>query len=60
MPRKKKSEEKLPVYVRTQIHDSLSLVSIRTGVEMEKLRELNPHIKGIFFPLLPGEKVRIE
>ena len=60
MPRKKKSEEKLPVYVRTHIYDSLSLVSIRTGVEMKKLRELNPHIKGIFFPLLPGEKVRIE
>ena len=57
MPRKKKTED--PVYLKTGMHDCLSLISIRTGVSMEKLRELNPDIRSIFFPLLPGEKVRI-
>ena len=60
MPRKKKTDEVVPVYVRAGIHDTLTLVSMRTGVEVWKLRELNPKIKNSVFPILYGERVRIE
>ena len=60
MARKKKTDEAVPVYVRARIHDTLTLVSMRTGVELWKLRELNPKIKNSVFPILYGERVRIE
>ena len=60
MARKKKTEEAVPVYVRAGIHDTLTLISMRTGVEVWKLRELNPKIKNSVFPISYGERVRIE
>ena len=60
MARKKKTEETVPVYVRAGIHDTLTLISMRTGVEVWKLRELNPKIKNSVFPIPYGERVRIE
>ena len=61
MPRKKKSEEeKLPVYVRAWIHDNLTMISMRTGVDVWKLRELNPNVRNSVYPIPYGERVRIE
>ena len=60
MARKKKTEEAVPVYVRARIHDTLTLVSMRTGVDVWKLRELNPNVKNSVYPIPYGERVRIE
>ena len=60
MPRKKKSEEKQHVYVRAGIHDNLTMISMRTGVDVWKLRELNPNVRNSVYPIPYGERVRIE
>lgn len=58
MARKKKIEE--PVYVRTGICDGLATLAIKYDIDIETLRELNPHIHNPFMLILPGEKVRIK
>ena len=57
MARKKKQSE--PVFVRAGIRDNLVKISIKTGVELEQLRALNPDIKNIISAILPGKDVRI-
>lgn len=57
MARKKKQSD--PVFVRSGIRDNLVKISIKTGVDMEQLRALNPDIKNIISAILPGKDVRI-
>ena len=57
MARKKKQSD--PVFVRAGIRDNLVKISIKTGVDLEQLRALNPDIKNIISALLPGKDVRI-
>lgn len=57
MARKKKQSD--PVFVRAGIRDNLVKISIKTGVDMEQLRALNPDIKNIISAILPGKDVRI-
>lgn len=57
MARKKKQSE--PVFVRAGIRDNLVKISIKTGVDLEQLRALNPDIKNIISAILPGKDVRI-
>lgn len=56
MARKKKSE---PVFMRAGVRDNLVKISIKTGVDLEQLRALNPDIKNIISAILPGKDVRI-
>ena len=57
MARKKKQSE--PVYIRASIRDNLVKIHIKTGVDLELLRSLNPDIKNIISAILPGKNVRI-
>ena len=57
MARKKKQSE--PVYIRAGICDNLVKIHIKTGVDLELLRSLNPDIKNIISGILPGKNVRI-
>ena len=57
MARKKKQSD--PVFVRAGIRDNLVKISIKTGVDLEQLRALNPDIKNIISAILPGKDVRI-
>ncbi len=57
MARKKKQNE--PVFVRAGVRDNLVKISIKTGVDLEQLRALNPDIKNIISAILPGKDVRI-
>lgn len=57
MARKKKQSE--PVYIRSGIRDNLVKIHIKTGVDLELLRSLNPDIKNIISGILPGKNVRI-
>ena len=57
MTRKKKQSE--PVFVRAGVRDKLVKISIKTGVDLEQLRALNPDIKNIISAILPGKDVRI-
>lgn len=57
MARKKKQSD--PVFVRAGIKDNLVKISIKTGVDLEQLRALNPDIKNIISAILPGKDVRI-
>ena len=57
MARKKKQSD--PVFVRAGIRDNLVKISIKTGVDLEQLRTLNPDIKNIISAILPGKDVRI-
>lgn len=57
MARKKKQSE--PVYIRAGIRDNLVKIHIKTGVDLELLRSLNPDIKNIISAILPGKNVRI-
>ena len=57
MARKKKQSD--PVFVRVGIRDNLVKISIKTGVDLEQLRALNPDIKNIISAILPGKDVRI-
>lgn len=56
MARKKKSD---PVFMRAGVRDNLVKISIKTGVDLEQLRALNPDIKNIISAILPGKDVRI-
>lgn len=57
MARKKKQSE--PVFMRAGVRDNLVKISIKTGVDLEQLRALNPDIKNIISAILPGKDVRI-
>ena len=57
MARKKKQSE--PLYIRASIRDNLVKIHIKTGVDLELLRSLNPDIKNIISGILPGKNVRI-
>lgn len=57
MARKKKQSD--PVFVRAGVRDNLVKISIKTGVDLEQLRTLNPDIKNIISAILPGKDVRI-
>ena len=57
MARKKKQPE--PEYIRAGIRDNLVKIHIKTGVDLEVLRSLNPDIKNIISGILPGKNVRI-
>ena len=57
MARKKKQSD--PVFVRAGIRDNLVKISIKTGVDLEQLRTLNPDIRNIISAILPGKDVRI-
>ena len=57
MARKKKQND--PVFVRAGVRDNLVKISIKTGVDLEQLRTLNPDIKNIISAILPGKDVRI-
>ena len=57
MARKKKQSD--PVFVRAGIRDNLVKISIKTSVDLEQLRALNPDIKNIISAILPGKDVRI-
>lgn len=57
MARKKKQSE--PVFMRAGVRDNLVKISIKTGVDLEQLRTLNPDIKNIISAILPGKDVRI-
>lgn len=57
MARKKKQSD--PVFVRAGVRDNLVKISIKTGIDLEQLRALNPDIKNIISAILPGKDVRI-
>lgn len=57
MARKKKQSEH--VFMRAGVGDNLVKISIKTGVDLEQLRALNPDIKNIISAILPGKDVRI-
>ena len=57
MTRKKKQSD--PVFVRAGVRDNLVKISIKTGVDLDQLRALNPDIKNIISAILPGKDVRI-
>ena len=57
MAKKKKQSE--PVFMRAGVRDNLVKISIKTGVDLDVLRSLNPDIKNIISAILPGKNVRI-
>ena len=58
MPRKKKTD--IPVYVRAGLRDTLTLISLRTSIDISVLRDLNPKIRSTVYPIPYGERVRIK
>lgn len=58
MSRTKKKQQSEPAYIRAGIRDNLVKIHIKTGVDLDVLRSLNPDIKNIISAILPGKNVR--
>lgn len=56
MPRKKNE----PVYAVAGVSDNLDRIARRCGIPFEKLKLLNPDIKGPVYFCLIGQRVRIK
>ena len=58
--KKEVKKEAKTIYTTARIGDTLIRISIKNNIRLDKLRELNPDIKGPAIVLKMGQKVRLK